>query len=124
MTTKECSSCKKPKSIDLYMSTSNRELSTCIDCRNIAKTWRDKNKQHLQDYRDKTKERTKTYYDANVNKIIAQQSEYKKNNPNKLKETRTSYYQRNKEIIKEKRDLKSKEKRLNKEVDESVGEAT
>ena len=112
MTTKECSSCKKPKQISDFMSTSNRELSTCIDCRTIAKNWRDKNKKHLQDYRDKTKERTKTYYEENADKIIAQQSEYKKNNPNKLKETRTSYYQRNKDKITEKRRLKTKEKLL------------
>ena len=110
MTDKNCANCRRSKSIECFMSASKRELNTCDSCRTTAKTWRDKNKEHLQDYRDKIKEKTKTYYDTNSAQIIEQQRKYKELNALKVKERRRAYYLKNAEEIKKKQNEKRKQK--------------
>ena len=112
MTSKECSNCKKSKPTADFRTTTNREVNTCIHCRDVSKRWRNKNTQHIQEYRNENKARSKIYYEENSDIIRERQKQYKINNPNKVKETQTSYYVRNKEQIRLKQNTKRKEDKL------------
>ena len=70
---KKCGRCKCWRKSSQFIS-KNRDLKTCDLCRELAKKWREENKEHLQKYEDTHKDERKKWKENNVNSILIKEA--------------------------------------------------